>query len=265
MNNPVEKNNIIKGKLSNLIYRFAWRFLMFGFRLILKLRIKQYRVIFSKAYINANSSFPDSTLDENRKLAELAMCDFFEITPDVTIENAEKERVELFKDKLLYDENIKNDIANYFLIDAFYYSLMDEFITSESHIRKENEALAKARSYKESAEPFAYGDISKIEKKIKKELKELKKQIKKTTARKIEEEKSKIIGSIKITSSHILFFAYVFSGLFLVGGFLYTTVLLSFLEINASDFFDISDYISSGVDIIFPILIITTLLMVFIF
>ena len=41
----------------------------------------------------------------------------------------------------------------------------------------------------------------------------------------------------------------------LFGGFLYTNTLLYFLGINSSDFFDTSDYIASGADIIFPILL----------
>ena len=265
MNDPVEKRNSIMKKLSDLMFHFLWRFLMFFRRSILKSGAKQQGVILFKAYIKANSLFPESTLDENQKLASLVVSNFFNLEIDITVKEEKKEHVKCLQDELLSDENVENDIANYFLIDAFSYSYMNKLVATKFYIENTNEALAKARSYKKSAEPISYKDLSCIEKKTRRKIKALKKQIKKINTKKIEEEKSKLIGTIKITQSHILFFASVFSSLFLVGGFLYTRFLLLFLGINTSDFFDIYDYLSSSVDIIFSVFISTVAGMFFYF
>ena len=258
MSKHAEKRNSIKEKLLDLrISRVK--------RLVDRVKTTLCFTMLDRVFIDANLLFPDSTLDENRKLAVFVVSDFFDLETDITVEEVKNERVKRLQDELISKENIKNDIANYFLIGAFSYSFMNDLITHELYIEKENEALAKAKLYRESAEPITHADLDDIEKKTKRERKALKKQIKKINTKKVEEEKSKIIGTIKITQSHILFFASVFSGLFLVGGFLYTQFLLSFLGINTSDFFDIYDYLSSSVDVIFTVFISTVVGMFFYF
>ena len=74
---------------------------------------------------------------------------------------------------------------------------------------------------------------------------------------KIESEKLKKIKPIEIKPSTAFLFISIFSSLFLIGGFLYTKFLLGFFGINTSNFFEISDYLSSSIDIIFSIFVST--------
>ena len=265
MNDPVEKRNSVKDKLLDLL--FPCYLFLYGIylKLIIKIRVKQGTVVYAKAYIDANSLFPDSTLDENHRLARLLSSNLLDIKINIKVGEIKEKHVNLLQDKLLSSESVKNDIANYFLIIAFYYSSGNENITSEHIVGKINDALTKARSYKESTKPLAYEDLGEIEKKIKKELKVLKKQIKKINTKKIEEEKSKLIGTIKVTIPEVLILSSAISVLLVVGGILYTTILFYFLDINTSDFFDIYDYISNSVDVIYPVLLISIFLMFFYF
>ena len=265
MNKPVEKRNSIKDKLLNMTFPFIIFIYKFVLKIVLKLHSKQFGVIFLKTYINANLLFPNSTLDENHKLARFVARGFCDKATDITIEEVKQKRVKRLRDELLSDENIKNDIANYFLIDAFYYSFANKLIDDESYIENANKALVTAKSYNESAELISDKDLDSIKKNAKKEIKILVKKTKEINTKKVEEEKSKLIGTIKVTIPEILIISSAISVLLVVGGFLYTTILLYFLGINTSDFFEIYDYVSSSVDVIFPVILFIIVLMFFYF
>ena len=117
--------------------------------------------------------------------------------------------------------------------------------------------MRKAKTYKVTVNALSDKDLNKIERGINKEVKELRKHLKEIKLEKIESEKLKKIKPIEIKASEVFLFISIFSSLFLIGGFLYTKFLLGFFGISTSHFFEISDYLSSSVDIIFPVFLST--------
>ena len=234
-----------------------YRYRLFGISMDLRY------VMFLNAYIKAISLFPDITPKENRELSKLVIFDILGRSHDLKNKEEKKEAAEQLRESLFSDEEIIDTVANYFLIEHFRFLTQYEDGHDKIYKEKADEALSKAKSYKNTAEPVSAKDINNIKKEIKKEIKILKKSIKKINSNKIEKEKEKRIKPIKITPSIVFLFISLISSLFLVGGFLYTNTLLYFLDINSSDFFDTSDYIASSVDTIFPILLIVFCMMFF--
>ena len=200
-------------------------------------------VMFLNAYIKAISLFPDITPKENRELSKLVIFDILGRSHDLKNKEEKKEAAEQLRESLFSDEKIMDSFANYFLIECFCFSCTNADGHNKDFKEKADKALIKAKSYKNTAEPISVKDVNNINKKINKKRKILNKSI--------EKEISKTRKPIKIQPSIIFIFISVFSSIFLVGGFLYTNILLYFLDINSSDFFDTSDYIASSVDIIF--------------
>ena len=207
-------------------------------------------IIFLNAYIKAILLFSDTTLKENKKLADLVICDILGISDDLKNKEEKKELAERLREDFFSDEKIMGILVNYFLIEHFRFLTQYEARHNKIYKEKADKALSKAKSYKTTAEPISDLDVNYINKEIKKERKILKRLIRK-------------INPIKITPLSVFLFISVISSLFLVGGFLYNRILLHFLGINSSDFFDTSDYIASSVDIVFPILLIVFFIMFF--
>ena len=207
-------------------------------------------IIFLNAYIKANSLFPNATEEENDQLAVFVISDILGTSDDIKNKEEKKEAAEQLRAGLFSDKNVIDTVANYFLIEHFRFLTLYEDGHNKIYKEKADKALSKAKSYKNTAEPISAKDINNINKEIKKERKILKRLIRK-------------INPIKITPLSVFLFISVISSLFLVGGFLYNRILLHFLGINSSDFFDTSDYIASSVDIVFPILLIVFFIMFF--
>ena len=214
-----------------------YRYRLFGISMDLRY------VMFLNAYIKAISLFPDITPKENRELSKLVIFDILGRSHDLKNKEEKKEAAEQLRESLFSDEEIMDSFANYFLIECFCFSCTNADGHNKDFKEKADKALSKAKLYKNTAEPISVKDVNNINKEINKKRKILNKSIEKET--------SKTRKPIKIQPSIIFIFISVFSSIFLVGGFLYTVILLSFFGINSSDFFDISDYIASSVDIIF--------------
>ena len=93
---------------------------------ILKIRRKCSSIIFFKAYIEANFLFSDATLKENENLAHFVRLDVIDISHDMEIKNIKEERIEILRKKILSDESVTNALAQYFLLESFFYSYGNE-------------------------------------------------------------------------------------------------------------------------------------------
>ena len=82
-------------------------------------------------------------------------------------------------------------------------------------------------------------------------------------SQRIETEKSKLITPVKITTSHVGFAVSLFSSIFLISGFAYNRIFFGQLGIDVSDFFSITDYLASSIDMLASTLISTSIGMMF--
>lgn len=238
---------MIKEKLKNILLRIYLKLMRFYLRLILKCRSKHHLAVFLMAYIDTFKLFPENKLDHNSKLAQIVAYRLLEIPSAEEINEVDNEEVNQLYEFLVSDERLRKTVSNSYRLDAFYYSCGN---FSGSLKDKADDALAKAKSYDDTASPISQDELSSINKKIKTELKKLKRDAKRLNSERIEKEKLDIIKPVTVTLSHILPLLSLFSILFLISGYIYNRFLLGGLGINSSDFFVISDYISSSVDVI---------------
>lgn len=203
--------------------------------------------VFYKAYIHTFTLFPKNKLKLNSDIALAVNCRFFgSFQPENNVEIKEPEIQRLYEE--LKDITwIQEKISNYYLLNAFYYSY-----GSTTDLFKENveDALKKSRHWVANTNPISYKDVQPFNKNIKQDIRLLKKEIRKLNSEKIEKEKLNIIKPISVTSSHVMFVVSLFSTLFLLSGFIYNKILFSHFNVSVSDFFSISDYLASSVDVI---------------
>ena len=121
--------------------------------------------------------------------------------------------------------------------------------------------LSKATLYNgdEATEITEPNEAALLYKSIKKLIKSSTKIARQLSSERLNKEKLKAIGTVEITSSHIIFGVSLFTSLFLVSGFLYTKFLYGSFGLNVGDFFTASDYISSSVDVLIPVFLSTAL------
>ena len=250
MNRLAKKLNSIKDTLSNLgDSLIKWS--------VADISVKLITIVTTRACHDAISVLPDPWLNEYKKVIIFVVRNLLDMPPEVKAKEIEEEYANLLRDKLLSRESVKNDMANYFLIVSFYNSFLNKDQTNQSLKEEENDALAKAKSYKESVEPISHTDLYGIY---------IKAQIKliKNVWKSLRQPKKETF-LVKIKPRHVFFVASAVSGLFLIGGYLYTRFLFYFLGVNTSDFFDISEYISSSVGVVFGAFIVATIGMYFYF
>ena len=82
---------------------------------------------------------------------------------------------------------------------------------------------------------------------------------------KVEEKKNKKIEPLSISTENINFILKICSLFFIVGGFLYSYFFMSYFNINIALYYNISDYISGSIDVLFDIFIILIILSFFMF
>lgn len=211
------------------------------------------KAILLKAYISALSLFPDKKLADNRKIALVANFKLCKLTFEDPAPDFDNEVNELY-DVLKNDTWIQSTISDYFLIEAYFYS----FSSKKDIERLEAiEAIEKAKEWKNDASSLNNETFKTKVSSIKKELKLLKNDIKVLTKKKLEGEKLKSFPPIKITSANITFLFSLFSSLFILSGFVYNYYLFNHFNISVSNFFNISDYLASSVDVISASLIAT--------
>ena len=223
------------------------KLMRFYLRSILKCRQKHSQAVFLKAYITTFKLFPENKLDHNSKLAQIVVHRFLGIPNTEEIKEVDNEEINKLYESLASDEWVRRTVSNGYRLDAFYYSCAN---FSGSLRDKADDALAKAKSYDDTALPISQDELSSINKKVKTELKKLRRDVRRLNSERIEKEKLDLIKPVTVTLSQVFPLLYLFSVLFLISGYIYNRFLLGDLGINSSDFFVISDYISSSVDVI---------------
>lgn len=237
--------------MKDIIKQIVWKiylelFLMYGRRLI-KCQVRHMGAVFFKAYVKTFLLFPENKLKYNSDIASSVRSRLFEMPVAEGASPVDDNQVNSLYDTIKSEEWIKKTLSNYYLLEAFYYS----YGTSSDLLKeKADHALAKAKVYVDSALPISYDDVGRIKKTIKSDIKLLKKEMRKLNSERVETEKLKLIEPVVISSSHVIFLASLFSTLFLISGFAYNKIFFSHFGINVGDFFGVSDYMASSVDIL---------------
>ncbi len=248
--------------INRLIYRVHYRHM-------LNLRSTILLSMLSDSFFGANELYPKSTSVEKNEIAHLVLSGFLNYSYDIEINPQKRKCIDSVRDHILSDQMTVGNIAYYFCIESFYYSIGNQDGFFPFLKERENELLDQARLYVDSLKPISMKDIEL--KDIKQSHKMLRKRIDKLIADikdieldEVDAKISKIIKPVRIKTMYILLFVSVFSSLSLAGGVLYNKLILGFLGLRTSDFFDITDYVSSGIDLIFrPIIYAFIGLMIF--
>jgi len=252
----------MKKRIKQIAFKIYLKLYSVYGRWLLKCRGRHISAVFFKAYIQTFSLFPDNKLKCNSDIASSVRNRLFEIPPSEDSLAVESDQVNALYDVVKSDKWAQKTLSNYFLLEAFYYSYG---ISSDLLKEKSDNALRKAKSYVDSALPISYDDVGPINKKIKSDIKLLKKEMRKLNSERVETEKLKIIKPVAITSSHVMFLVSLFSTLFLISGFAYNKIFFGSLGLNVGDFFGVSDYIASSVDILTATIISSVLGIAFFF
>lgn len=247
----------IKNILEKPIFKvYLWLFRVYGGQ-ILKSYSRHRDAALGKAYIRAISLFPDNKLGDNLKIAVCVRNRLFELSTDEDNSAIDKNQIQKLYETVSTDEWIKKTLSNYFLLEAFYYSYGN---TSDAFKEKIESAVEKSKKYADSATPITAKNLHSVDKAIKSDLKRFKKEVRKLSAAKCKARKLEYIKptfQFSITSNHVVFLSSIFSFFFLVSGFFYNHMFFNSLGVNVEDFFDISDYLTSGVSTLSDVLIAT--------
>lgn len=239
--------------MKNLLFKLIMFFYTLALKNIRKYMLTYRQAILLKAYIKALSLFPDKKLADNRKIALVANFKLCNLTFEDPCPDYKNEVNELY-DVLKNDSWVQSAVSDYFLIEAYFYSFSNK---KDIERQEAKEAIEKAKDWKNDVSNLSHETYKTKVSFIKKELKLLKNEIKFLTNKKLEDEKLKSFPPIKITSAHITFLFSLFSSLFILSGFVYNYYLLKHFNISVSNFFNISDYLASSVDVITASLIAT--------
>lgn len=231
-------------------------------QLILKCKFRHVSAVFFKAYIQTFVLFPENKLKINSAIALVVRSRIFELPKPELKEEIDENQVQSLYDLMIHEDWVRKTISKYYLIEAFYYSYA---LTSELLKEKSVQSYEKSKLYDSTANLIGYDDIGSMNKEIKTDLKILQKEMRKLNAEKIESEKLKIIRPISITSTHIMFVLSLFSTLFVISGFIYNKLFFNSFGISVGDFFSISDYLASSVDVIMATVISSALGLAFYF
>lgn len=212
--------------------------------------------IFFESYIKTFKIFPENKLSVNLDLATCVRRWIVDNETDVVLDNVSQEQVKILYDSMINEETIRKIASKYFLLKAFYFSDNDFSGLLSNHAQA---FLDQARLFDETARTLGPNDLDSLSKLIKKYVRESKNQIKALNAQRLTTEKVKVIEPFTVSSSHVIFLVTVFSTIFVISGFLYNKLFFSYFGISVSDFFTISDYLASSVEVIALTFISTTI------
>ncbi|WP_075498386.1 hypothetical protein [Moritella viscosa] len=215
---------------------------------IFKYQKKHSEAVLAKLYIHALTIFPDNKMSNNLDIAFSVRKKFFDISKSDADELIKENQEQAIYEEVLYDEMKSNQwldktISMSFLLQVFYFSI---FKSKD----RADEALEKAKIYDKTAKPLIHKDLRNIKKAINADQRKLKKELKKVTKEKVEREKLKIINPISIGASDVTFFLSFFSTLFLASGILYNKLFFASFDISIGNFFTITDYLATSIDVI---------------
>lgn len=159
------------------------------------------------------------------------------------------ESEELHKNEVLKDSTLQYLISKYFILkDAIYRNFKDyndEYYEFAKIYQNDIQRIYSIREFWKIKKA-----IDKVNAKINDDYRKLIEQI-------VSDEKNNKYGKIKIEFSTINELIKIVPILLLLGGFLYNYFLFQTLGIKISDYFTISDYVQSSLDVIVPLLWVT--------
>ncbi len=209
-------------------------------------------LIYNKIYIRVFEIYKDNTIEQNKKFTKYLYECVLGLNP--LIDEEDKGELDLLIKEIISSES--KLIAKHYILRAYF----DYYISTNSVfkiISKKNikTNFKKAKKYDLDIKLLRNKDYKAFKKDIKSELKDISNKIKIINKEKIKLEKEKTINPIEIKISNIIALISIFSALSLIGGIIYNQLLFYFLGLNATNFFNISDYISSSVDVLFIVFI----------
>ena len=232
-------------------------FTLFPVKKIIKIRYYVFKILLFKLYEYSYKLFPENTLKENTEISTNVRFYLLELNS----EYSSTEQEECLKTTVLKDDTFRQQIVNFHLLATYAYSKID---TDEANNTKQD-SLEKAKKLIPNCKEITDNSFKNLSKFIKNELKILQSKSKHIGKDKINQELLKLINPITISPSHVIFFVSIFYTLFTVSGFIYNKFLFQNFGISVSDFFDISDYLSSSINEITLTIIPTVMGAVFFF
>lgn len=227
--------NALSDKIFLLFYRLIIRFMFDG---IHRLSSKVFFLTYEKTFELYPENALHQNIDKSNHVRKLLTSETLEV--DLSNENDD---IKNLYSNAINDENIRSSIIKRLLMINFFYNYTRSSV--EDSLLAEM-ALNKAITLDENSKPLVSEDFISIYIETKKELKEIQKRIRVLSQNKIQ--KNKEIEPFKITQEHFLFFISLFSILFVSSGFIYNKVFFSYFNISLSDFFLITDYLSSSIE-----------------
>jgi hypothetical protein len=215
-----------------------WKYISFYIK---KAKQTYYTACYRKLYILSNELFPHNSLGKNSNLAIYLT--------SIYINNFEDDLIDINKDELDNlklvadsDEWIKKGIPDFYRIISFSFIF---------NIDLKNGYIEKAKAINQLLEPIrSFKEVIKLVNDVKKDSKAFLKKGREISEKTYEKELNNKIPIIKISSDKISFFLTVFSTFFLISGIIYSKIYFYLLGINISDFFSVSDYLASSIDVL---------------
>lgn len=238
----------IKETLISILYRIYFFIVRKISKDIVNTRTSCNTLIYNNIYIRILEEYKDNTIKRNNEFTQYLYDAIFGINSEIAEEY--KDNLNLLKKEVI-NSNSKL-IAKHYILTAYYdyYTSKNSIIFRKLNTKDIKISFNKAKLYDSKIKLIKDSTYSNLKKNIKSELKKISNQIKKQNREKIKYEKEKAINPIEIKMSYIITFFSIVSSLSLIGGILYNQLLFYFLGINATNFFNISDYISSSIDVL---------------
>ncbi|MDD2685370.1 MAG: hypothetical protein PHY62_04365 [Gallionella sp.] len=224
-------------KLRNWFYlkllKFYYWVQLSVFKKALDLKRWCLRVLDAEIRILEPSLLQIGEVDDDDSLVEYVSRNLTQREITSKIENAAHSRSNLTTELIARSrtsDNVCTVVANYFLAEAYAALQLKEDDRKDA-------AINNARLFVPDAQPFEAGNIYQLHAKLKKRLGAISSELAERSALRIDFNLSDMVGAIGVTSA-----------LFVISGYLYTTVLLGAFGIDVSLFFSLADYLAASIE-----------------
>ncbi len=194
--------------------------------------------------IATNKLFPNSDLKIRKELAwEYYLSIIFKWNEKK--ENINIVNLEIIKNELNKDINLKNRIAEYYLVEAcrlIKFKFLKEFCNIKNSIKI-------ARLYSKTRKKIkTLSEVKELTKQVSEINEELVNTISQNLKKYLKNEREKSFNKINISADNISLFIGMFSILFLLSGIINIKLFYYLFDFETNIFFNISDYISGSID-----------------
>ncbi|HUX89979.1 MAG TPA: hypothetical protein VMV48_04750 [Gallionellaceae bacterium] len=224
-------------KLSNWTYLTLWKVFYWAqrsaFKKALDLKVLCARVLDAEVRILEPFLLQIGENDDDDALVEYVSRNLTQRQMIEGIENTAHLRSDLatqLLDRCKQSQSACEVIATYFLAEAFAASILKDEERKDS-------GLKDARQFVPNAQPLEVNNIYKIHAKLKKRFSVIRSALAERSSLKIDFQLSNLIGLIGVISA-----------LFVLSGFLYTSILLGSFGIDVSLFFSLPDYLAASIE-----------------